>query len=163
VRSKVTDTVVQQPSIQDRPNGHRQGFMCAPASKWSCSGPAASSARSPYRPPGYLAPGAWWPSTAAARLLGMHGRLVNLGSSAGPAASYDSAHLRSHTASILGYTNNDITDAQRRDALQAVLRHAGESGLAVGYEVVDIDEVSSAWQRQATGTTDQRLVLRITV
>ena len=103
------------------------------------------------------------PSTAAARLLGMHGRLVNLGSSAGPAASYDSAHLRSHTASILGYTNNDITDAQRRDALQAVLRHAGESGLAVGYEVVDIDEVSSAWQRQATGTTDQRLVLRITV
>jgi hypothetical protein len=33
----------------------------------------------------------------------------------------------------------------------------------VGYEVVDIDEVSSAWQRQATGTTDQRLVLRIAV
>jgi NADPH:quinone reductase-like Zn-dependent oxidoreductase len=102
------------------------------------------------------------PSTAAARLLGLGGRLVNLGSSAGPTATYDSAHLRSHTASILGYTNNDLTDAQRRDALQAVLTQAVESGLAVGYEVVDLEGVTAAWQRQASGATDRRLVLRIT-
>lgn len=101
------------------------------------------------------------PSTAAARVLGTHGRLVNLGSSAGPAASYDSAHLRSHTAAILGYTNNELTDGQRRDALQAILRHAVDSGLAVAHEVVDLDDVSEAWRRQAAGTADRRLVLRI--
>lgn len=101
------------------------------------------------------------PSTAAARLLGTHGRLVNLGSSAGPTASYDSAHLRSHTASILGYTNNELTDGQRRDALRAVLGHAVDSGLAVAHEVVDLDDVAAAWQRQATGTADRRLVVRV--
>lgn len=101
------------------------------------------------------------PSTAAATLLGMRGRLVNFGSSAGEVASYSSAHLRSHTASILGYTNNDITGEQRRDALQAVLRHSVDSGLAVAHEVVALEEVTSAWGRQAAGTADRRLVLRI--
>jgi NADPH:quinone reductase-like Zn-dependent oxidoreductase len=101
------------------------------------------------------------PSTAAATLLGRRGRLVNFGSSAGEVASYSSAHLRSHTASILGYTNNDITDEQRRDALQSVLRHSVESGLTVAHEVVPLERVSSAWARQADGTAGRRLVLRI--
>ena len=101
------------------------------------------------------------PATAAATLLGARGRLVNLGSSAGEVASYSSAHLRSHTAAILGYTNNDITEEQRRDALQAVLRLAVETGLSVGHEVVPLEEVGSAWARQAAGTADRRLVLRI--
>lgn len=101
------------------------------------------------------------PSTAAATLLGTRGRLVNLGSAAGEVASYSSAHLRSHTAAILGYTNNEITEDQRRDALQAVLHHAVETGLSVGHEVVPLEEVSAAWARQAAGTADRRLVLRI--
>jgi NADPH:quinone reductase-like Zn-dependent oxidoreductase len=101
------------------------------------------------------------PSTAAATLLGMRGRLVNLGSSAGEVASYSSAHLRSHTAAVLGYTNNDITTEQRRDALQSVLRHAVDGGLTVAHEVVRLEEVASAWGRQAAGTADRRLVLRI--
>ncbi|HET8560095.1 MAG TPA: zinc-binding dehydrogenase [Marmoricola sp.] len=101
------------------------------------------------------------PSTAAATLLGRRGRLVNFGSSAGEVASYSSAHLRSHTAAILGYTNNDITTGQRRDALQAVLRHSIETGLSVAHEVVALEDVSSAWARQAAGTADRRLVLRI--
>jgi NADPH:quinone reductase-like Zn-dependent oxidoreductase len=101
------------------------------------------------------------PSTAAATLLGRRGRLVNFGSSAGAEASYSSAHLRSHTASILGFTNNDITAPQRRDALQAVLRHAVDDGLTVAHEVVPLDDVASAWSRQADGTAERRLVLRI--
>ncbi len=101
------------------------------------------------------------PSTAAATLLGRRGRLVNFGSAAGEVASYSSAHLRSRTAAILGYTNNDITTDQRRDALQAVLRLAVEEGLTVAHEVLPLAEVASAWDRQASGTAGRRLVLAV--
>ena len=97
------------------------------------------------------------PATAAAALLGHRGRLVNLGSSAGETALFGSAQLRSRTASILGYTNNDITDEQRRDALLAVLRH----GISVGHDVVPLDDVTSAWTAQASGRAAQRLVVRV--
>ena len=51
------------------------------------------------------------PGTAAALVLAEGGRLVNLGSTAGPALSVDSAALRSRSAAVLGYTNTALTDA----------------------------------------------------
>jgi NADPH:quinone reductase-like Zn-dependent oxidoreductase len=101
------------------------------------------------------------PGSAAATLLGSGGRLVNLGSSAGDAATYSSAHLRSHTASILGYTNNDITVEQKRDALLAVLDHAAHGALAVPHDVAGLEDVAAAWGQQAAGTARRRIVLRI--
>lgn len=101
------------------------------------------------------------PASAAAQLLGNRGRLVNLGSSAGETAVFGSAHLRSHTASILGYTNNDITVAERRQALLDVLGHAVETGLTVGHDVIPLDNAGAAWSAQAGGTAEQRIVLRI--
>lgn len=100
------------------------------------------------------------PATAAAPLLGSAGRLVNLGSSAGESATFGSAHLRSHTASILGYTNNDISVEQRRDALLAVLREA-ETGLTVDHDVLPLSDVAAGWSAQAAGTAARRIVLRV--
>ncbi|HET8617029.1 MAG TPA: zinc-binding dehydrogenase [Actinomycetales bacterium] len=97
------------------------------------------------------------PATAAAALLGSRGRLVNLGSSAGETAVLSSAQLRSHTASVLGYTNNDITREQRRDALIAVLHN----GFTVGHDVVPLDGVGAAWNDQAAGRASQRLVVQV--
>jgi NADPH:quinone reductase-like Zn-dependent oxidoreductase len=97
------------------------------------------------------------PASAAVRLLGRRGRLVNLGSSAGETAVLGSAHLRSHTAAVLGYTNNDITVDQRRDALLAVLDH----GIDVGRAVVPLAEVTSAWADQAAGRASERIVLQV--
>lgn len=97
------------------------------------------------------------PATAAAALLGSGGRLVNLGSSAGETAVLGSAHLRSHTASVLGYTNNDITVEQRRDALLAVLGH----GFDVAHDVVPLEQVGAAWSDQADGRAVRRQVLRV--
>lgn len=101
------------------------------------------------------------PASAAAQLLGEHGRLVNLGSSAGETAVFSSATLRSRTASVLGYTNNDLTPAQTREGLLQVLGHAAESGLTVDHDVVPLDSVSTAWQEQAEGTAAGRIVVRI--
>jgi NADPH:quinone reductase-like Zn-dependent oxidoreductase len=101
------------------------------------------------------------PATAAARVLGGHGRLVNLGSSAGPAAVWDSAGLRSRTASILGYTNNDLTTEQRRDALLAVVGHAARGDITVQHERVSLADSTEAWIRQSAGTTSGRVVIVI--
>jgi NADPH:quinone reductase-like Zn-dependent oxidoreductase len=102
------------------------------------------------------------PATAAARLLGEGGRLVNLGSSAGPTMEVDSAALRSRTAAVLGYTNNAITTEQRDGALLDVLGHAAAGRLRVDHEVVPLDLVGEAWARQADGSATTRLVVDLT-
>jgi NADPH:quinone reductase-like Zn-dependent oxidoreductase len=101
------------------------------------------------------------PASAAATLLGHRGRLVNLGSSAAEAAVFGSGQLRSHSAAILGYTNNDLTAAERGGALRSVLQHAGAGHLTVSHRVVPFDDVSAAWAAQADGSARERLVLAI--
>lgn len=99
------------------------------------------------------------PATAAARLLADGGRLVNLGSSAGPTMTVDSAMLRSRSAEVLGYTNNALTAAQRDRALLDVLDHASAGRIAVQHEVVPLEDVTSAWQRQVDGAVGGRVVV----
>ncbi len=99
------------------------------------------------------------PATAAARLLAMRGRLVNLGGSAGDTATFSSAYLRSHTAAVLGYTNTDLRHAQRAAAVGAVLGHAAAGEISVTHEVVALADIADAWARQAAGTASSRLVV----
>jgi NADPH:quinone reductase-like Zn-dependent oxidoreductase len=89
------------------------------------------------------------PASAAVLALAEGGRLVNLGSSAGPTAVLDSATLRSRSLSVLGYTNNALTREQRRAALSVVVAHAARGALTVDHEVVWLSAVADAWTRQA--------------
>jgi len=73
------------------------------------------------------------PGTAAALVLSEGGRLVNLGSTAGPALSVDSATLRSRTAAVLGYTNTSLTDERRRAVFGTVLDHAAQGRIEVDH------------------------------
>jgi NADPH2:quinone reductase len=99
------------------------------------------------------------PGTAAVAVLAEHGRLVNLGSSAGPALSVDSAALRSRSAAVLGYTNNALTPERRAEVLRAVLGHAAAGRLTVTHEVRPLGDVAAAWASVADGTATGRLVL----
>ena len=99
------------------------------------------------------------PASAALACLAPHGRLVNLGSSAGASATFSSAHLRSGSRSVLGYTNNDLTPEQRREALAQIEEHAAAGRLAVPFEAFALDEAATAWARQATGEVRGRAVL----
>ena len=101
------------------------------------------------------------PASAAARVLGSGGRLVNLGSAAGATATFDSAALRSRSAAILGYTNNDLTREQRQSALGEVLSSAAAGRLGVEHQVVHLDDVSEAWVRQSDGTAPVRIVVQL--
>jgi NADPH:quinone reductase-like Zn-dependent oxidoreductase len=93
-------------------------------------------------------------ATAALLALAEHGRFVHLGGSGGPTATFSSAALRSGSHSILGYTNNALTAAQKAEALGAVLQHR----CSVTYETVGLDAVADAWTR-AGAAPDGRLVV----
>jgi NADPH:quinone reductase-like Zn-dependent oxidoreductase len=98
-------------------------------------------------------------ATAASRVLARCGRLVNLGGMGGDTAEFSSAVLRGRTATVLGYTNNNITNEQRREALTAVTTHAAAGRLTVAAETLPLSRVGEAWRRQATGDAGVRFVL----
>lgn len=100
------------------------------------------------------------PGTAAVLTLAEGGRLVNLGSSAGATLDVDSATLRSHAASVLGYTNNALTRERRRVVLSTVLAHAAAGRIEVAHDVVALDSVADAWADQAAGRSGRRVVVR---
>jgi NADPH:quinone reductase-like Zn-dependent oxidoreductase len=99
------------------------------------------------------------PAAAALRTLRPHGRLVNLGSSAGETAPIDSSTLRSRSLRVLGYTNNELTPAQRAEALTKVVAEAVAGRLTVTHEQVPLADAAQAWTRQAEGRATGRIVL----
>lgn len=97
-------------------------------------------------------------STAALLVLGEGGRLVHLGASGGPTATFSSATLRSGSHSILGYTNNSLSREQRAAALTRVLELAAAGRCDVTHETVALRAVADAWTR-AGAAPDGRLVV----
>ena len=95
------------------------------------------------------------------RTLAPHGRLVNLGDSAGEPAPFDSSTLRSRSLRVLGYTNNELSREQRNDALLEVLQHATAGDIQVEYDRVPFDQAAQAWSRQAGAAPALRQVLLI--
>jgi NADPH:quinone reductase len=95
------------------------------------------------------------PAAAAVRALRPHGRLVNLGSSAGEVAPIDSSTLRSRSLRVLGYTNNELSPAQRAAALSHVVDEVLAGRLTVAHEPVPLVDVTAFWGR----TSGDRVVL----
>lgn len=99
------------------------------------------------------------PAAAAARTLRPGGRLVNLGSSAAETCPIESSTLRAKSLRLFGYTNNELTPAQRAEAIGVVAREAVAGRLAVAHEAVPLADAGAAWQRQAEGAASGRIVL----
>jgi NADPH:quinone reductase-like Zn-dependent oxidoreductase len=87
------------------------------------------------------------PAEAALRVLSPNGRLVNLGSSAADLAGFSSATLRSRVLSVLGYTNNALTDEQKAAALAEILAHAAGGRITADRETLPLDRAAEAWSR----------------
>lgn len=99
------------------------------------------------------------PGTAGVLALADGGRLVNLGSTAGSGLEVDSASLRSRAASVIGYTNNRLSTARRREVLTTVLAHAAAGRLEVTHDVVGLDEAPGAWAEVAAARAPRRVVV----
>ena len=89
------------------------------------------------------------PAEAAVRVLAPEGRLVNIGSAAGPTVRFESAILRSKLHAILGYTNNALTHEQKAEALTEILIHAAAGRCTVERETVPLAQAAEAWEHQA--------------
>jgi NADPH:quinone reductase len=87
------------------------------------------------------------PAEAALRVLSPNGRLVNLGSSAADLAGFSSATLRSRVLSVLGYTNNALTDEQKAAALAEILAHAAGGRITADRETLPLDRAAEGWSR----------------
>lgn len=91
------------------------------------------------------------PAAAAARTLRPGGRWVHLGSSAAETCPIDSSTLRSRSLRLYGYTNNELSPAQRASAVTHIAREAARGALTVDHEVVPLAEVTAAWERRSGG------------
>jgi NADPH:quinone reductase len=98
------------------------------------------------------------PAEAAIRALGIGGRLVNIGSSAGSTVPIESASLRSRLHNILGYTNNGLTGQQKAAAFSEILTHAAAGRISVERETLPLSRISEAWERQAA-SAHRKLIL----
>ncbi|WP_432837361.1 quinone oxidoreductase family protein [Dactylosporangium sp. CA-092794] len=99
------------------------------------------------------------PAAAALRVLAPHGRLVNLGSSAAETAPIDSATLRSGSLRVLGYTNNELSAAEKGATMRLIADHALAGRLTVDHLEVPMADVAEAWTTQVDGRATRRLVL----
>jgi NADPH:quinone reductase-like Zn-dependent oxidoreductase len=100
------------------------------------------------------------PALTAAMAAAPGGRLVNLGDAAGETLEFPAALLRSKSLVILGYTNFALSLTEQRSALEALLGHAGAGRLRLACDVVPLDQVADAWERQRTSPR-RRLVVKL--
>jgi NADPH:quinone reductase-like Zn-dependent oxidoreductase len=98
------------------------------------------------------------PVEAALRVLGVEGRLVNIGAAAGATAHLESATVRSRLHNILGYTNNALTIQQKAEALTQILTYAADGRISVERERIPLSRIKEAWERQATAA-HRKLIL----
>jgi len=99
------------------------------------------------------------PAVAALQALRTEGRLVNLGQSAGGEAIISSASVRSRMRSILGHANRMTPPGVRRDAYLTLLEEASAGRLKVDFEVLPLEEIPRAWERQAA-SPHRKIVVR---
>ncbi len=78
-------------------------------------------------------------------------RVVHLGQSAGPQATLSSGDVRGKQLDILGYQTFAVPADIRREAHATLLRHAASGELTLPVERVPLEDIASAWQRQASG------------
>lgn len=99
------------------------------------------------------------PAASALDAIGAGGVLVNFGGSAGARAPLAGVPLRSRRVNIVGYSGARSTPCDRNAATRAIFAKAAAGLVTVHYEVVPLDEIASAWARQAQ-SPGGKLVIR---
>jgi NADPH:quinone reductase-like Zn-dependent oxidoreductase len=89
------------------------------------------------------------PALAAIGAAGAGARHVQLGQSASPEVSIPSAAIRGRMLSILGLTNFGAPRDVVAGAYRRMCDHAAAGELRVEHELIPLESVSEAWERQA--------------
>ena len=92
------------------------------------------------------------PVQAAAEAAAPGARIVHLGQSAGPDATFPSAAVRGKRLSILGHSNFALSADERRRAYVEVADHVAAGEIKLEVEKFSIDHVEAAWLAQENGS-----------
>jgi len=101
------------------------------------------------------------PAMAALSALDDGGRLVNVGEAAGTDVRLPLAQVRNRQGAILTLSSGWMPLEAKREVYARVLEHAAAGHIQADHEVVPLDSVAEAWERQA-GSPGRKLVVRPT-
>jgi len=88
------------------------------------------------------------PAMAALRAMATEGRLVNVGQSAGTDVRIPLETVRNRQGAINAISSGWTGLERKAAAYRTVLEHVVQGGLTVDREVVSLDDVAAAWERQ---------------
>jgi NADPH2:quinone reductase len=102
--------------------------------------------------PDYVFDPVWGaPLAAAVQAAVPRATIVNLGQSAGATAELASAWVRFKSLSILGHTNFAVPEDELTEHYHRLVGHVAAGDIVFDVERVPLDDVASAWRRQAEG------------
>jgi len=92
-----------------------------------------------------------------------HGvRFVQLGQSAGPAASVQSGWVRGRMMNLLGLSLFAMPTEVIAKGYRELCEHVRDGRIELAAETVPLAEIAEAWQRQASGSPGTKLVVTLT-
>jgi NADPH:quinone reductase-like Zn-dependent oxidoreductase len=91
------------------------------------------------------------PVATAAEAAAPRARIVNYGQSAGAEATFSSGVVRGKELEILGHSNFLRTPEEVRVIHGELVKHAAAGSLRVDFETFGLEDVETAWRRQAEG------------
>ena len=110
--------------------------------------------------PSYVFDPVWGaPVAAAIQAAVPRATIVNLGQSAGATAELASAAVRFKNLSILGHTNFAVPEDELAEHYHRLVGHVTAGEIVFDVDRLPLDDVASAWQRQAEGAGGTKLVL----
>lgn len=101
------------------------------------------------------------PLAVAAEACARGARIVHVGQSAGGDATLSSAVVRGKGLELYGYSNFLVPPEVLEREYRALVDHVTRGEVQVEVERVPFEEVTDAWERQATGRAKQKLVLAL--
>ncbi len=89
------------------------------------------------------------PARMASEAAAPRARIVHLGQTASPEATFASSAVRGKLLSFLGFAIGLTPGDRRRDAYARLCEEAAAGGLEIEHETLPLERVAEAWKRQA--------------
>jgi NADPH2:quinone reductase len=99
------------------------------------------------------------PATAAIEAAGRHARHVQVGHIAGPTITLPAPSLRSVSLDLRGFRVDLPPAEMRRQGFLDLTRHVAAGDISVNAEAIPLEQVQTAWERQARAEGGAKLVL----
>ena len=88
-------------------------------------------------------------------------RYVQLGQSAGPTATLQSAWVRGKLANVLGLRLEAAPLDVRAAGYRSLCEHALAGRIRFEHETYELDRIAEAWERQSSGSPGAKIVVRV--